>query len=121
MSHGGAGSVPSSDLDAMEPELDPTLARRVRGETVRAVAIGLGLALLISLGSYVALFDLRSTEPTRTFLPAALGTPFLLVILFNVIVARVRRRAALTRPSWPWCSPWGWWLRASPSSCSASR
>ncbi len=103
--------VPEADDRSANPEaLAGTGATRAvggaSGVTLRAVLIGLGMALLIGVGSAAVCFryqfqgtEIERSEPTRTFLPLAVLFPFfLLVCVFNPL-AKWARRAWALRPT----------------------
>jgi len=68
------------------------------GFTLRAVALGLALVLLICLGAPYSIWMVGSSEITWSFFPICVGLPFVLLVLANGLVRRWLPQLALRAP-----------------------
>ncbi|MFP6642207.1 MAG: DUF6785 family protein [Candidatus Latescibacterota bacterium] len=66
--------------------------------TFRSIFLGLTMVLVVCLGAPVSIWMVGSTEITWSFFPIGVGLPFVLLVLGNAAVKRLRRPLALTPP-----------------------
>ena len=61
----------------------------------RALAIGLGLVLFISIGAPYSIWIVGSSEITWSVFPIGVGVPFVLLVLVNALLKRLCPSRAL--------------------------
>jgi len=68
------------------------------GFTFRSILIGLIVVLTVCLGAPLSIWMVGSTEITWSFFPIGVGLPFVLLVLGNAVIKKLRRSLALTPP-----------------------
>ena len=63
------------------------------GATFRSVILGIGMVLVVCIGSLFSFFIVGSSEPTWSYFPSCVGFPFVVVVLGNALCRRMA-------PSW---------------------
>ena len=73
--------------------MDDQRSQLATGVTPRALCLGAGMVLIVALGAFYSPWIVGAAEITWSYLPVAVGTPFVLLVLSNALIKRLLGRA----------------------------